>query len=171
MRGSSNGDDTATAINKKTAFGTLRNQDRQNDMQRFIAELFKIKAEYICEYFASEKLLSFLSQEEQFLPEAIAAVELLRKEHLRGMIMGIESDGIFAESERNKQNIEAITTIHNIINQAFNIVSKQPALLNLYRQMINSVVSNLANARQYESVLNNCFDKISEQNGSISPFP
>lgn len=163
MRGSSNGDDTATAINKKTAFGTLRNQDRQNDMQRFIAELFKIKAEYICEYFASEKLLSFLSQEEQFLPEAVAAVELLRKEHLRGMIMGIESDGIFAESERNKQNIEAITTIHNIINQAFDIVSKQPALLNLYRQMINSVVSNLANARQYESVLNNCFDKISEE--------
>ena len=32
MRGSSSGADTATAIIKKTNFGTLRNQDRQNDM-------------------------------------------------------------------------------------------------------------------------------------------
>ncbi len=163
MRGSSNIIETATAVNKKTAFGTLRNQDRQNDMQRFIADIFKIKAEYICEYFDDEKLLSFLSPEEQYTPEAQAAVNLLRKEHLRGMIMGIESDGIFAESERNKQNLEVITTIHGIISQAFDIVSKQPALLDLYRQMISSVVSNLSNARQYESVLNNCFEKIAQE--------
>ena len=56
MRGTSTSGDTATAVIKKTNFGTLRNQDRQNDMQKFIAELFKIKAEIICEQFTPQKL-------------------------------------------------------------------------------------------------------------------
>ena len=163
MRGTSVQGDTATAINKKTSFGTLRNQDRQNDMQKFIAEVFKIKAEIICEQFETEKLLSFLSFEERNTPEAIAAVKLLKTDKLRNMTLGIESDITFADHDGNKQNIEAVTTIHTIIAQAFDIVSKQPALLDLYRQMISSVVSSVSNARQYEAVLTNCFDKISAE--------
>ena len=163
MRGTSNANETATAVSKKTNFGTLRNQDRQNDMQRFIAEIFKIKAEYICEYFDRDKLLSFLPQSEQSIPEAIHAVELLKNDKLRDMVLGIESDITFNETDKKIQNIEAITSIHTIIAQAFDVVSKQPALLNLYRQMITSIVSSLSNARQYESVLGQCFDKITQE--------
>ncbi|MBR1948200.1 MAG: hypothetical protein IKA30_00230 [Alphaproteobacteria bacterium] len=50
-----------------------------------------------------------------------------------------------------------------MIAQAFDVVSKQPALLNLYRQMISTIVACLSNARQYESVLGQCFDKISQE--------
>ena len=59
MRGNSNESDTATAVIKKTNFGTLRNQDRQNDMQRFIRDLLRIKAEIICEMFEPARLASF----------------------------------------------------------------------------------------------------------------
>ena len=48
MRGNSNASETATAVTKKTNFGTLRNQDRQNDMQRFIRDIYRLKAEIIC---------------------------------------------------------------------------------------------------------------------------
>ncbi len=160
MRGTSTIGDTATAITHKTNYGTLRNQDRQNDMQRFIAEVFKLKAEIICEQFEPSKLLSFLPISEQQTPEALAAVELLKQEKLRDMVLGIESDITFGEADKNKQNIEAITSIHTMIGQAFDIVSKQPALLDLYRQMVSSVTANLSNARQYEGVLESCFDKI-----------
>ena len=163
MRGQSNANDTATAITKKANFGTLRNQDRQNDMQRFIAEIFKIKAEIICEHFDSDKLLSFLPLKDRIMPEALAAVELLRAEKLRGMILGIESDVTFSESDSAAKNMEAIKTIHTMIGQAFDIVSKQPLLLDLYRQMISSIVAGMSNARQYDSVLNSCFDKISAE--------
>lgn len=163
MRGSSNVGDTATAVTKKTNFGTLRNQDRQNDMQRFIADLFKIKAEIICEQFAVEKLLSFLPSDERMTPEALAAVELLKTDKLRGMVLGIESDITFGEGDQAQKNIDAITTIHTMIGQAFDVVSKQPALLDLYRQMVSGVVACLSNARQYESVLNGCFDKIAQE--------
>lgn len=163
MRGQSNANDTATAITKKANFGTLRNQDRQNDMQRFIADIFKIKAEIICEHFDADKLLAFLPPKERITPEALAAVELLRTEKLRGMILGIESDVTFSESDSNAKNMDAIKTIHTLIGQAFDIVSKQPALLDLYRQMISSIVAGMSNARQYDSVLNSCFDKISAE--------
>lgn len=163
MRGTSNAGDTATAITKKTNFGTLRNQDRQNDMQRFIADLFKIKAEIICEQFDTDKLLSFLPPLERNTTEAAAAVTLLKTNKLRGMVLGIESDITFGEGDQAKKNIDAITTVHNMIGQAFDVVSKQPALLDLYRQMISGVVACLSNARQYESVLENCFDKIARE--------
>ncbi len=160
MRGTSTIGDTATAITHKTNYGTLRNQDRQNDMQRFIAEVFKLKAEIICEQFEPSKLLSFLPMAERQTPEALVAVELLKQEKLRNMVLGIESDLTFGEADKSKKNIEAITAIHTMIGQAFDIVSKQPALLDLYRQMVSSVTANLSNARQYEGILENCFDKI-----------
>lgn len=169
MRGTSNAGDTATAVTQKTNFGTLRNQDRQNDMQRFIAELFKIKAEIICEQFSAEKLVSFLPPEEQIIPEAYAAVRLLKTDKLRDMVLGIESDVTFGEGAQAKKNVEAITTIHNMIGQAFDVVSKQPALLDLYRQMISSVVSSLSNARQYENVLSGCFDRIAQEFNQPEP--
>lgn len=169
MRGSSNTKDTATAVIKKTNFGTLRNQDRQNDMQRFITELFKIKAEIICEHFSKEKLLSFLPYNERDSHEAQSAVNLLKQDHLRGMILGVESDITYSENDVIKNNTQAISTIHNIISQAFDIVSKQPLLLNLYRQMITSLVSGMSNARQYESVLENCFDSIDKEFNQPEP--
>lgn len=163
MRGTSNVVETATAVEKKTNFGTLRNQDRQNDMQRFITEIFKIKAEIICEQFSKNKLLSFLSKEDAALPEADLAVALLKKDHLRGLILGVESDTSYNENEVFARNLNAITSINNIINQAFDAVSKQPLLLDLYRHMITSLVAGLSNARQYESVLDDCFDRIAKE--------
>ncbi len=169
MRGSSNAAETATAVTKKTNFGTLRNQDRQNDMQRFIGEIFRIKAEIICECFDKDKLLAFLPKEERLQPEALLAVELLKSDKLRDMVLGVESDVRFGEGDKAKNNIEAITTIHTMIGQAFDIVSKQPALLGLYRQMIGGVVSCLSNARQYENVLESCFDKIAAELSAPEP--
>ena len=171
MRGSSKAGETATAVTQKTNFGTLRNQDRQNDMQRFIADLFRIKAEIICECFAEDKLLSFLPENERRTPEASAAVKLLKTDKLRGMVLGVESDVTFGEAARVEKNLEAVTTIHTMIGQAFDVVSKQPALLDVYRQMIGSVVSCLSNARQYENVLNGSFDKIAAELSAPDPQP
>lgn len=171
MRGSSKVGETATAVTQKTNFGTLRNQDRQNDMQRFIADLFRIKAEIICECFAVDKLLSFLSPAERITPEAKAAVNLLKSDKLRDMILGVESDVTFNEDARAEKNLKAITTIHTMIGQAFDVVSKQPALLDIYRQMIASVVAGLSNARQYESTLTSSFDKIAAELAAPDPQP
>lgn len=161
MRGNSAPNETATAVTKKTNFGTLRNQDRQNDMQRFITDLLKIKAEMICEHFTDETLFSFVRNEN---PEIVVkAIELLRTDKMRGMLLGIETDTSFNQSEDMQKINEAITLIHTMITNAFQVVSAQPLLLPLYRQMIETVVVTLPNARQYEPVIEQAFTQIQQQ--------
>lgn len=161
MRGNSNPNETATAVTKKTNFGTLRNQDRQNDMQRFITDLLKIKAEMICEQFSTETLLTFAREED---PEIVMqAIELLRSDKTRGMIFGIETDTSFMESGESEKTTGAVTLLNDMITNAFQTVSAQPLLLPLYRQMVESIVITLPNARQYENVIENTFSQIEQQ--------
>ena len=164
MRGTSNTAETATAIQQKTNFGTLRNQDRQNDMQRFIADLYRIKAEMICEQFSEKKLAGFLSEEEQRQNPLLVgeAIMLLKTDKLRGISLRVESEAVFNQELEHKKTIEGITTINTMIKEAFAIVSTQPLLLPLYRSMIEAVVASLPKARQFETVLEQTFNSIAK---------
>jgi hypothetical protein len=167
MRGNSDPNETATAVTKKTNFGTLRNQDRQNDMQRFITDLLKIKAEIICEQFAPETLAGFVKSVD---PQTVMlAIELLKTDKMRGMLLGIETDSSFNQSEEAQKVNDAVTLIHTMVTNAFQVVSAQPLLLPLYRQMIETVVVTLPNARQYEPVIDEVFNKIQQQLSEPQP--
>lgn len=167
MRGNSDPNETATAVTKKTNFGTLRNQDRQNDMQRFITDLLKIKAEIICEQFSPETLAGFVPNENPQL--VVAAIQLLKTDKMRGMVLGIETDTSFNQSEDLEKISQAIELIHTMIINAFQVVSMQPLLLPLYRQMIETVVVTLPNARQYEPVIEQAFSQIQQQLSQPQP--
>lgn len=167
MRGNSDPNETATAVTKKTNFGTLRNQDRQNDMQRFITDLLRIKAEMICEQFSPETLAGFVPNENQQI--VMSAIQLLKTDKMRGMVLGVETDTIFNQSEDMEKISEAITLIHTMITNAFQVVSAQPLLLPLYRQMIETVVVTLPNARQYEPVIEQAFTQIQQQLSQPQP--
>lgn len=164
MRGSSNSKDTATAVMQKTNFGTLRNQDRQNDMQRFLKDLLRIKAEIICEQFSPEFLAEFLTLEERRdMAKVIAAVKLLKTDKLRGMIIDLETDGCYNQDVEEDKILKVLQNINEMITLAFGIVSKQPALLPFYRRMIESAVATMPNARQFDAVMDEAFDKISAE--------
>lgn len=161
MRGNSDPNETATAVTKKTNFGTLRNQDRQNDMQRFLCDLLKIKAEIMCEMFADETLAQFATINDK---DVIAgAINLLRQDKMRNMLLGVETDTTFNQAENIEQTLSTIKNINDMITQAFQIVSAQPALLPLYRKMIETAVVALPNARQYEPIIEDTFNKIQQE--------
>ena len=161
MRGSSQVGETATAINQKTNFGTLRNQDRQNDMQRFLKDLLQIKAEIICEQFSPAFLLSFLNPDEKNdMEKAVNAVKLLKAEKLRGMIIDLETDGCFNVEREEERTLKVMKNVHELISQAFGLVSQQPALLPFYRQMIESTMAAMPKARQFDTVMDTVFAKI-----------
>lgn len=160
MRGNSDPNETATAVTKKTNFGTLRNQDRQNDMQRFITDLLKIKAEMICELFQDETLLQFAGDVDDV---ALAALQLLRQDKTRNLIIGIETDTSFNQDNEAEKTLEAVRIVNDMITQAFQFVSAQPALLPLYKQMIESVVVTLPTTRQFETVIDETFNKIAQE--------
>lgn len=164
MRGMSQTTETATAVKQKTNFGTLRNQDRQNDMQRFLKDLLRIKAEIICEQFSPDFLLSFINPGECNDPQiALNAIKILKSEKLRGMVIDIETDGCFNIERDEERTLNVLKNVHNIITQAFGIVSNQPALLPLYRQMLESAVATMPRARQFETVMETAFNKIEKE--------
>lgn len=164
MRGSSDARETATAVTKKTNFGTLRNQDRQNDMQRLLKDLLRIKAEIICEQFSPEFLAEFLTLDERRdMATVFAAVKLLKTDKLRGMTIDLETDGCYNQDVEEEKILKVLQNINEMITLAFGIVSKQPALLPLYRRMIESAVATMPNARQFDTAMDEAFDKISAE--------
>jgi hypothetical protein len=159
MRGNSDPSETATAVNKKTNFGTLRNQDRQNDMQRYLTDVLKIKAEIICEMWTQELLAQYA--EPDTAPDVLmAAIELLKTDKIRNLTLGIETDTSFMQDEEADKTLNAVKTIHEMITAAFQTVSAQPALLPLYKQMIDSVVVTLPNTRQFSAAIDATFARI-----------
>lgn len=164
MRGTSNSVETATAVERKTNFGTLRNQDRQNDMQRFLKDLLCIKAEIICEQFSPEFLLSFLSDEERNdINIAMKAVKILKNTKLKNMVIDLETDGCYDLEKEEERTIKVLKNINEIITMAFGLVSEQPALLPLYRQMLESAVATMPKARQFNAVMDTAFNRIEKE--------
>ena len=161
MRGNSNPEETATAVTKKTNFGTLRNQDRQNDFQRYLTGVLKIKAEIICEQFTPELLLQFADNVQ---PEIFnQAVQLLKTDKLRNLTLGVETDTSFLQSEEMEKTNNAVKMINELITTAFQTVSMQPALLPLYRQMAEAMVVTLPAARQFNTALEATFARIEQE--------
>lgn len=162
MRGNADPNETATAVTKKTNFGTLRNQDRQNDFQRYLTDVLKIKAEIICEMFTPELLAQYADSETN--PQFVdAAIQLLKSDKLRNLTLGVETDTSFMQDEEAEKTLDAVKTIHEMITAAFQTVSAQPALLTLYKKMIESVVITLPNTRQFTAVIDDTFNRIEQE--------
>ena len=159
MRGTSDKTETATAVAKKTNFGTLRNQERQNDMVRFMTDLFKIKAEMICERFSKEKLKMFADENDD-ASDVDLAVDILKADKLRGLVLGLDTDFSFVGNNVESAMIGTISSIHQLISGAFGIVSGQPLLLGIYRQMLSNLAATLPGARLYAPVIEKVFDGI-----------
>lgn len=159
MRGNSDPNETATAVTQKTNFGTLRNQDRQNDFQRFLTDILKIKAEIICEMFTPE-MLSVYADQNTPIEIVSAAIDLLKTDKIRNLLLGIETDVSFTQSGEAEKTMSAVKTIHEMITSSFEVISAQPALLPLYKQMVQSVVVTLPNTRQFTAAIEETFARI-----------
>ena len=169
MRGNSDPNETATAVTKKTNFGSLRNQDRQNDMQRFITDLLRIKAEIICEHFSEQTWKSIAANMDIEQGTFIQAINLLKHDKLRDLTLGIETDTAFNQLAEADRNIETVKLIGEFMDKAVPIIQAQPALLPLYKQMVAAVVSGLPSARQFDGVIDSTFQNL--QNQIMAPKP
>lgn len=162
MRGNSDPNETATAVTQKTNFGTLRNQDRQNDFQRFLTDILKIKAEIICEMFTPE-MLSVYADQNTPIEVVTAAIDLLKTDKIRNLLLGIETDVSFTQSGESEKALNAVKTIHELVTSSFEVISAQPALLPLYKQMVQSVVVTLPNTRQFTAAIDETFARIESE--------
>ena len=87
---------------------------------------------------------------------------MLKTDKLRHMIFGLDTDVGFSYDDGQGKAMETISQIHQLIANAFNVVSSQPLLLGLYRQMLENLTASLPNARIYAPVIEKTFKKIEE---------
>ena len=102
-------------------------------------------------------------EEREDMEKSVQAVKLLKTEKLRSMMIDLETDGCYDLVREEERTLKILRNVNEIINMAFNVVSKLPALLPIYRQMLESAVVTQPKARQFESVITSAFNKINKE--------
>lgn len=150
MRGESKASETAHAQQLKAQFGSQRLRRRQRQVQTWIRDLYRIKAEMIAEHFEPEKLQAISGM--QVSPEM---VQLMRADHLRGYRIDVETDSTVFEDEQAEKHarVEVLTAIGGFLQQAIPAVQQAPQLGPLLFEMLSFGVRSFKAGRQLEDII------------------
>jgi len=150
LRGVAQEGETATSARIRGSFGSLRLKERQQHVQRFIRDLYRLKAEVMAEHFEPQIL-----QQMTGLPVDEQVMQILRTDKLRSYAVDIETDStVFEDAEAEKQ---AVTELLQAVSQFMGVwgpmVGAQPTLAPLAMEMIKMAVRRFKAGRQIEDVL------------------
>lgn len=106
LRGNSESRETATTSRVKSQWGSLRLQHLQQEVQRYIRDIFRIMAEIICEKYQPETLQLITGLQ---IPDQV--LQVLRSDALRSFRVDIETDStIQADLQRYQENATAFVS-------------------------------------------------------------
>ncbi|CAB4141045.1 hypothetical protein UFOVP413_17 [uncultured Caudovirales phage] len=172
VRGQGNAGETATAQRIKGQFATLRLQDKQQEIARFVRDVLRIKAEIISEHFAPETLssmvnLSELEDKNMFEP----AMQLLRSDKLRSFRIEIETDStITVDEQAEKQSaIDFVSTLATLIERGLPLLQSQPAFADAMSKSIMFVARRFRTGKGLEAAFENAFAQL--RNTPPAPNP
>ncbi|MBI1425790.1 MAG: hypothetical protein GC149_20380 [Gammaproteobacteria bacterium] len=152
VRGSTKAVETATAQSIKAQFGSMRLQDRQNEVQRLVRDVFRIKAEIIAEKFTATTLGLIAGSTAD---EIAAALELLKSDLNRKIRVDVETDSTIAsDEESDKRNItELLTAIGSFLQQWIPLV-QQGLPVEVPKALLLTAVRRFKMGREVEDALN-----------------
>lgn len=171
MRGASKSDETATAQNIKAQFGSMRLKDRQREVQRWIRDNYRIKAELIGEHFEPEHIASMCGMNVED-PTFQQAVAMLKSEEKRAYQIDIETDStVFEDAEQEKQSrTELLTAMGGFAQQWMPVVAAAPEMMPLVGEMLAFGVRGFKAGRQLEDVIDQTMQAM-QQKLSAPPQP
>jgi hypothetical protein len=167
VRGQSDPNETLGAQRIKGQFATLRLDDRQKDVARFVRDLIRLKAEIIAEMFQPETIVLMSgieqsSQDAQLVPQAI---ELLRNDALRSFRIDIETDSTIAvdEAQEKSDRAEFLTSAATFLEKALPIAQGVPQIAPLLGQMLLFGVRGFRVSRDLESAFEEAIEAMQQQ--------
>jgi hypothetical protein len=177
LRGASQAQETATAQSIKQQWGSLRIQYKQNEIQRYVRDIFRLKAELFANKFEPQTLQLMsgipLMPPPDAPPEAqqqaMQVMQLLKSDKLRGFRVDVESDStIRADMTRNQQNMSMFLSGTAQFAQAMApIVMQQPAALPVVMEVYTAFARHFKLGRQAENAL----DGLADQSKQIAQQP
>jgi hypothetical protein len=166
VRGQSDPNETLGAQRIKGQFATLRLDDRQKDVARFVRDLIRLKAEIIAEMFQPETIVLMsgieqTSQDAQLVPQAI---ELLRNDALRSFRIDIETDSTIAvdEAQEKQDRAEFLTSAATFLEKALPIAQGVPQIAPLLGQMLLFGVRGFRVSRDLESAFEDAIEQMQQ---------
>jgi len=160
MRGSSDPNETLGAQQLKAQFGSTRIKRRQRAVQKWIRDLYKIKAELMAEHFEPQVLSQMTGV--QVTPEI---VEILRSDKLRGYRIDIETDSTVFEDEAavKQQTTELIGAIGTFMKEGLPVVQAAPEMAPLAFELLELAVRRLKQGRSIEDVIENTKESVMQK--------
>ncbi len=121
QRGSTDPRETLGAQHLKAQFGTLRLKPRQEEVQRFIRDLFRLFAEVIGEEFSPETLIRMAGTDVVGEEDMPGVLGIIRDDGERGFRVDVETDStVAADDSQTKQDVtEFLAALGSFFAQAF----------------------------------------------------
>lgn len=168
MRGSSNPNETLGAQQLKAQFGSNRMKRRQRAVQRWIRDLYRIKAELIAEHYDAA-ILSMMTQI-QVTPDM---AQMLREDKLRGYNVDIETDStVFEDAESEKQSrVELLGAMGQFMTSALPVAQQVPQLAPLMIESLGFGLRGFKAGRSLEDKLDEVSQQIEQQAKAPKPPP
>jgi hypothetical protein len=172
MRGQSDPNETLGAQQIKAKWGALRIQERQKEVQRFVRDLFRLKAEIICSKFNLPVLAGMLGMQAE--PELMMqAFQLMQNDGLRGFRVDIETDSTVQNSmshdlDTMTQFVQATGTFFQSMAPAAQMgIMPPPAIAQLFAAFAKSF--NLGS--QADALLEGLPDQVAQMQQQMQQQP
>lgn len=160
IRGSTKGQETATAQQLKGNFGNMRMQPRAKPMQRFARDVLRLKAEVIAEHFSPENLSAMTGQ-----PVDPQVMALLRDDRMRGFRIDIETDSTIAPDAdaEKEQATEFVTASAGYFEKMGALGQVEPMLIPLMLEMYKMAARRYRASRELEDKIDQTAEAISQK--------
>lgn len=163
LRGQTDPNETLGAQEIKQQWGSLRIQKKQQEIQRYARDIFRMKAEIFASKFEPQVLEMMtgikLSPQPDDQPDAIQqkqqVIQLLKSDALRGFRVDVESDStIRADLSRNQQNMNMFLQGTGAFAQSMGpIVMQFPAVAPVVMEVFTAFARNFKLGKQAEDAL------------------
>jgi hypothetical protein len=165
LRGATDPNETLGAQNLKAQFGSQRMKKRQRAVQKWIAALYKLKAEIIAEHFEANVLQEMTAV--QVTPDVL---QLLRSDKLRSYRIDIETDStIFEDAEQEKKaRTEVLTAMGAFLREAIPATQQIPEMGPLLFEMLTFGMRSFKAGRLLEDKIEETTQLIAQRSGQAA---
>ena len=166
--GGTKASETATAQQLKAQYGSMRLRRRQDEIEKYIRELYRIKAELIAENYEPEILQRVTGMEvtEEML-------EIMRNDKLRNYQIDVETDStVFADEEETKRTrMEFASVFGDYLIKAIEATRVAPEITPIAFETLKFVAGAWKIGRNFEDVINETEATVMQQLQAMQQQP
>jgi hypothetical protein len=168
IRGATNAQETATAQQIKSNFGSLRLKRMQRDIAMFASQILRIKAQMMSDLYSPQSLMQMsgiLSTDDGKDQQLVmSALQLLRTEPMRSFRVNVAADSLvdLDEQQEKADRVEFLKAAGGFLQEAIPAATQFPALGNLMGEMLMFGVRAFKAGRPIEAAFDQAVQQLSQ---------